>query len=513
MNELSKSFLRKKWELLLIAGALVLLAYYINIQIAVLANAPQMVLFPDTEGYAQVAKAPLLSREFLAGSRPLTLPLIYKIFQSDLIKIGQFQWLFSAFSWSILAIFVYRAIHNKWLKLPALALILVFSLSDEIILWHQTALSDSVRLSLFALLIACWLWLLEKFSWYKTAFLLLITFLWIFVREENALLAVVISAFLVIASFRNWRYLVIAIFLILFYRVDTLSSNLGGRWKPVVINIIEDRILVSEHWDIFAHSGMPATPEYLEYGIPNDFEFNPIRYDPQFLDWLDQNGKKIYIHYLKTVDPLARIEEAFEALPVMVSSSMLRYSPGYTSLLPEKIAELVFPRKYPLVIILASAFGCGLALLWVRKLVIPFGLLALIFPLAFIIFHGDSNEIGRHGVIIAVQARLGLWLLLFFGADQAVAYLNLQKDHIQGYVQENILEKIRSAWCFLNDRSAVIGPALIIMGIGAATLSISADLFGPSRSISFAEIGYAQGAGFFLGLVVIGIGLRLTRLR
>jgi len=486
--------------------AVIVFAYYINLQISTLAHAPQMVIFTDTDGYIQVSQAPLLSRAFLAGGRPLTLPLIYKIFQSDLNKIAWFQWGFSAFSWAILAIFVYRAIHNKWLKIAALVIILTFSLSDEIILWHQTALSDSVRLSLFALLVACWLWLVEKFSWYKTAFLLLITFFWIFVREENALLAVFISAFLVIASFRNWRFLIIAILLVIFYRADTFSSDLGGRWKAVVINIIEDRILVSDDWDIFAHSGMPVTPEYLEYGIPNDFEYNPIRYDPQFLDWLDQKGKKIYIHYLKTVDPLARFEEAFEALPKMVSPYILRYSPGYTTLLPEEISELVFPRKYPLLIILASAFGCGLALLCVRKLVIPFGLLSLIFPLAFIIFHGDSNEIERHGVIIAVQARLGLWLLILFASDLVVTYLLSQKGHIQSYVQNNVFEWIRTGWYFLVDRRTVSGPVLIAIGMAAVFMSIILDLFGPPHSISLSEIGYAQGVGIFLGVIVMGVG-------
>jgi hypothetical protein len=511
MNVLGTQIVNRKWSYLAFTLALVFFAYYLFVQILTIQYAPDMVILTDTNGYIEVAKAPILSREFLAGGRPLTLPLVYKLFHSDLSTIAWIQWFFSAFSWSILAVFVYRAVNHKILKIPAFVLILVFSMSDEIIVWNQVALSESLHLSLFALFVACWLWLLERFSWYKTALLLITTFFWIFTREENALLALIISVFLLIAAFKNWRYLVIAIFLILFYRADTLSSNMGGRWKAVVINIIEDRILTSEHYDIFMHSGMPITPEYLEYGIPNEFEFNPIRYDPEFLSWLDQKGKKIYIHYLRIVDPLERIEEAFGALPIMVSPYVTRYSPEFTTILPGKISEIVFPRDYPLIIILASAFGSGLALLWVRKLIIPFGLLSLIFPLAFIIFHGDSNEIERHGIVIAVQSRLGLWLLLFFASDHLVTYMVSQKDRIQTFFQITLLERIRRVWQYLNDHRAVAGPTLTVIGLAIVIMSVILDILGPSRSISLSEIGYAQGLGILLGAITISIGFILRQ--
>jgi hypothetical protein len=57
--------------------------------------------------------------------------------------------------------------------------------------------------------------------------------------------------------------------------------------------------------------------------------------------------------------------------------------------------------------------------IWKRTavLLVPVMMIVLTYPLAAIVWHGDAAEVGRHALMVAIQLRLGLWMLLLFAAD------------------------------------------------------------------------------------------------
>jgi hypothetical protein len=65
-------------------------------------------------------------------------------------------------------------------------------------MWDVAMLSDSISLSLMALFIASWLWLLEDWRWLKVALMLAVAFLWTFSRDTNAWVVLMLAALLLI---------------------------------------------------------------------------------------------------------------------------------------------------------------------------------------------------------------------------------------------------------------------------------------------------------------------------
>ena len=48
---------------------------------------------------------------------------------------------------------------------------------------------------------------------------------------------------------------------------------------------------------------------------------------------------------------------------------------------------------------------------------VPLVMILLVYPLAAMVWHGDSHEIDRHVLPIVVQARIGFILLLLLAVD------------------------------------------------------------------------------------------------
>jgi hypothetical protein len=86
------------------------------------------------------------------------------------------------------------------------------------------------------------------------------------------------------------------------------------------------------------------------------------------------------------------------------------------------LAEAIYPKEWALLCIWAAALAVGLAVglrLWTFNpaAVIALLLIVLAYPHAVLQWHGDPNEIGRHGLQAGMHLRLGIWLLLIFAAD------------------------------------------------------------------------------------------------
>jgi hypothetical protein len=386
--------------------------------------------FPDTPVYTAIASRSFLDFHFWIGERPWTTPLFYKLLRNDPPSIAIFQLGLSIICWGFLALSVVRALRLSWLKPIAFGMILLFSLSTEIILWDGVMLADSISLSLMALFIASWFWLLEDWQWFKAVLTALAAFSWAFTKDTNAWVVLVIAALLIIgiaARRIQSRYVLIASVFAVIFAMNDVSANRAHRWVVAFMNNVGMRILPSpERTAYFAELGMPVTPALMQRREKKAWTDNWAFFkDPalqQFRDWLYAHGKSSYVRFLLSHLALT-IQEPLRHSEELLSSELRNYAPAnFSSILSEPLAEVVYFKRWAVLLTWAAAIAVGFVFglqLWTRNVafLVPLALIILVYPQAVIAWHGDPNEIGRHGLEAAVNLRLGLWLLLLFAAD------------------------------------------------------------------------------------------------
>ena len=397
----------------------------------------EVKLLPDTPVYTSIASRSLLNFRFWIGERPWTTPLLYKLLRNNPPSIAVFQLGLSVVCWGLLAFCVARAVRLSWLKPIAFGIILLFSLSAEIIMWDGVMLADSTSLSLMAFFIASWLWMLEDWRWFKVALVALAAFLWSFAKDTNAWAVLVIAAILIIGTAARriqGRYVLIASVFAVIFAMNDVSANRAHRWVVAFMNNVGLRILPSPEWTAyFAELRMPVTPALMQRREKKAWSDNWAFFkDPalqQFRDWLYAHGKSSYIRFLLS-HPALTIQEPLRHTEELLSSELRNYAPdNFTGILTGTLAEVVYFKKWALAWTWAAAMSVGFVFglrLWTRNIVfvVPLALIVLVYPHAAIAWHGDPNEIGRHGLEAAVNLRLGLWLLVLFGGDLMIGTIS-----------------------------------------------------------------------------------------
>lgn len=119
--------------------------------------APHVRWDGDSGGYLI---GPTWIGDSLVGQRPPVVPALYHLLGSNFAAIVLVQSLLAAACWTALAFAVTSLLHARWLRPSAILIVLAFSFAPEVLWWERELLSESVSLSLFALLLAscCW-WL------------------------------------------------------------------------------------------------------------------------------------------------------------------------------------------------------------------------------------------------------------------------------------------------------------------------------------------------------------------
>lgn len=392
---------------------------------------------PDTPVYTSIASRSLFDFHFWIGERPWTTPLFYKLLRNDPPSIAVFQLALSAICWGLLALCAARAVRLSWLKPIAFGMILLFSLSTEIILWDGVMLADSISLSLMALFIASWFWLLEDWQWFKAVLTAVAAFSWAFTKDTNAWVVLVIAALLIIgiaARRIQSRYVLIASVFAVIFAMNDVSANRAQRWVVAFMNNVGMRILPSpERTTYFAELGMPVTPALMQRRQKKAWTDNWAFFkDPalqQFRDWLYAHGESSYIRFLLSHLALT-VQEPLRHSEELLSSELRNYAPAnFANILSEPLTEVVYFKRWAVLWTWAAAIAVGFVFglrLWTSNVafVVPLMIILLVYPQAVIAWHGDPNEIGRHGLEAGVNLRLGLWLLVLFGADVVIGSLS-----------------------------------------------------------------------------------------
>jgi hypothetical protein len=412
------------------APYLTLFLAYVVLRIANLDALQEIRSLPDTVVYTKLASRSLFDLVFWGGPRPWTTPLVFKLMGNDPLSIKAFQSGFSIACWALLAFFVARALRSSWLKLLAFGIVLLFSLSAEIIMWDGVLLSDSISLSLMALFIAGWLWLLESWRWHKAALIVLVALFWAFTRDTNAWLVLMTAGALMIGAAAGQiqrRYVLVAAALAIVFAVNDYSANRARRWVAAFMNNVGLRILpFPERTEYFERLGMPVTPALMaragKKAWRDDWAFFKDPALEEFRQWVRARGKSTYMRFLLS-HPAMTIQEPLRHPELLLSAELRNYAPaGFSPILHGAVAEIVYVKNWSLLCIWAGAIAFGLALgltIWKHNMaaVVPLALIVLAYPHGTLVWHADPNEIDRHALQAAVHFRLGLWLLVLFGSD------------------------------------------------------------------------------------------------
>ncbi|MBN2115883.1 MAG: hypothetical protein JW730_04900 [Anaerolineales bacterium] len=417
------------------------LAIYTGVRVLNLSQAVQKVkTTADTTSYMRISKEPIFTNKFLVGSRPFIFPLLLKVLGNNAETVVWAQGIFSIVSWSILAVALASSLHVPVLKFLGFGSILVFSLYRYILGWDSVLLTESLSLSLMALFLASWLWLIKEWSPGRVAFVLSAGLFWTFARDTNAWVVLMVALFLLLLiALRaiDWKYFILSgAFLVMFF-LSNLSADFGDRWVFPFQNILGRRILPNaQATHFFAGCGMPMLTELMEraggYANSSDRAFYE---DPALADyrlWLHEAGKRCYVKWLLSA-PLQSIKAPLAEFNALISLQNIQpflFSKKFSPVLPGRLEAILFPRQGLLVVFALVSGAVLIAVLtraWTHNKTwwLVIGMNILIFPHYFITWHGDVMGIYRHVVSASVQFYLGTWLLVLLVLDSIFSFKGL----------------------------------------------------------------------------------------
>lgn len=433
-----------------------------------------IVWWGDSYDYVTQSTLPLTSRAFLAGSRPPLVPLVYKLFSQDAEAVIVFQMVLYRLAWLLFTAVVVRLLNRFSVKVLAVILLLGIALSTDVLIWQKLVLSESLSNTLLILVITAWLFALHflqqhhtlKWQLVTAGVLLVLTTAWSFTRDTNAYIVLSAAGVILLAAvwkrFATWRpfMLFTGMGLVALFLVHNVSMNRSERWKYPLANVIAYRILPdADARAYFADHDLPINEEtmrfsgYILAGEGGDWQ-------AAFGTWMNENNaRQIYLRYL-----LSRPVESFSK-PLshrVFEPKVYEYTKTYADPAPlyQAIDYLFYaPEGFWLLaallvilsVILASAIRWRVDWRWL----IPLFLLALVYPLGFLVWHSDPYDIDRHAIGVSLQFRLGLILLFLFALD-TLPYKTLMRGLVAVVIPLLLLEVI---FRLPETRTALILPA------------------------------------------------------
>jgi hypothetical protein len=385
-------------------------------------------VYQDSADYLKYAAKPFFSQEFWAGGRAWVPVLFYRLLPDGNTYRSLGQLLVSVACWLALAIVVARCIRRPGLRPVAFGLVLLFSMSMTIIQWDSVIVSESLSISLGAALVAAWLALMRRPGNLNIALVLLFSLLWASTRDTSSwvvLLTVPCTlAWMVIAWRRAGRLragftparILLAVGCVAIYYSVVVESTNGPiyRGSEVLFHVIDRRVVKDPvEFRYFRDHGLPSRPK----------EYRPRNY----VEWGRHHARSTLAGFLIT-HPRKAVTAVVRDRDQMIDVKYLAHyhSRQARMILPEPIAEIVFPRSFQdvlfwLVVIGVAAgyaarrYGAG------RIWLVPVLLLAFQPIHAFVVYHGDAWEVSRHSLLVGVLTRLSVVLLALFALDAFVS--------------------------------------------------------------------------------------------
>ena len=407
-----------------------LLAAYIAVRVCGFVNV-EVAQFSDSPLFLSMVGQPPWSRGMLAGPRPPVVPLLYTLFGADGPGgIFRLQWTLATVAWATLASAAGRVLPPIRLRWVAFAVLLAFGCTTPVALWDGCLLSESISLSLFAFAAAAGLLLCERFTKVRAAMFGVAAALWALAREPAPMELALLAGGLALAALarrpRSRALLILAGCLATGAVAGMASSAAGARWEYPLADVYLQRILPdAERATFFETRGMPSSPvlRALAGREANAADWTLWRAHEltEFRRWFRDRGARTYAVWLLR-HPRFAVGAPLGDTGEMLAPSYDAYKPrGFSPPLGSTLDGLVYPaRRSGLLLLGVAALILAVLkrrLLAVnRMLLVPAAMAALAVPAAFVVWHADTIELGRHALGISVQLRLCAWLLLLAAA-------------------------------------------------------------------------------------------------
>jgi hypothetical protein len=399
------------------------------------ARAGPAIIWNDSRAYAAVASKPLWSSGFWAGQRPPLTPLLIKAFgtSSGLVTA---QAVIAAVAWGILAWTVGRVVAPGWRRVVAIWVMLGFATTLPITMWNRSVLSESLAMSLLALVVAGSIWTVRRSTWPRIGATSAACLGFAATRDTQVwtvgLLAAAVCVYALTLLRRDHQEAVRAgvlgvclLVIVLLTEWGTLSSDRTTQDTAHVFAVrvfpYPDRVA----W--FAAHGMPqqiridqlarATPAPAHAAKAVTFDRNDPAFGP-LEHWLVTKGTETYLRWVVVhpwyvvSEPLRRPERSYN-----FAQGDLTFYAAATNRMESPLTLVMWP---PLVeFSLISALAVYLAVLsgvWRERAWRLVVVLAGIGVVAILIaWHGDGQEVTRHTVEGLAEVRLGVWILVVWG--------------------------------------------------------------------------------------------------
>ncbi|HET9954243.1 MAG TPA: hypothetical protein VFQ61_07055 [Polyangiaceae bacterium] len=398
------------------------------------------ILTGDGRSWALVAESSIASREFWFGSRPFTLPLIYKLAEMSEERVVLFQSVLGVVAWGFFATCIAKILPKGFRTLVPLSLVLLTGLSLRVLEWDSVIRSESLAISFLVASVGCAVRVLlaegsSRSGWVWVGGALLFGVLSAFARDANGYFflifpALVIAPWLLLSqpSIRarvRRQGLAMGLGMVLIAVGGSINTRESGRYAFPLINVVLRRVL--------------KNPEKLAYfrdelGLPvsralkaraGKFASADHRYvyrSPElaaFRNWIYERGYAGYQRYLLS-HPGLTWAEAADYMPRLVEWKAGRLASKSANPTSTKVDaalnELCPPKLAWSVVAGLVASGAFMQLLRMPRARL-LGLLTAAFAIlaglqCYVVFHGDDMEIGRHGVLVPILLNLGcvLWI-------------------------------------------------------------------------------------------------------
>lgn len=279
----------------------------------------------DTPGYINSSQANLFSLQMFSGERLFTTNLLYKLandpnrcpltvignpsvgielpreIQPCFDKIAVLQNVLAVFAWSFLALIVSRWLLHPFYKILAVLLVLAFGFTPQIAEWDSVLSSESISLSMFAIVIGLTLeisqriakdWDLRSTATTKlliSIWLFLFT-LWVFLRDVHiyaSLLSVVLLLpFLLVKKIRITNSIPIVVCMLSgIFILGMYTTQKSPRWELPLFHVMDGRV--------FTDSGM-VNYFASRFDMPRDPS------SPEYTEWFNTRGFRSYGIFLLT---------------------------------------------------------------------------------------------------------------------------------------------------------------------------------------------------------------------
>ena len=418
------------------------------------------VAVQDTESYFTAAQADFPSLEFFEQQRSATVPLFYKLcnptleheitlmsepyfetstrlaVQPGTENIIRTQTIISIVCWAACALLVCSTLNGWFAKALAALLILGFGFVPQIADWDSILSSESLSISLFALLVGLLIKAVPSgkkeqsvVSWILALLLFIVNALWIFTRDTNAYFVVLEAVLLIFTALYIWirekglwsSTIILGFCLIGLFFFQQQSFTESERWLlPLLNNLTANVFPYEERVAYFVEeSGMPDDEETL--ALTGSAEYNDIYANETFMRWARRYGMKTYQKWLLSM-PLWSVLQVYNNLESFFEENEQPFFYGSDQEKPHWASgtgDLLHPQSSAVILIdllLLIALFVKFAntkaptdLRWACCLLILFLGSGLLMSLSYL---GEVRSIWRHVLGGVIGLRLTLWLTI-----------------------------------------------------------------------------------------------------